>query len=145
MSAKTYFHQLDAKNRMRIPAKLREELGDGYTVTRGTGGCLNVFTAEQMSELKALFKTINPFKMDEMNLSRFFLANSWDAEEDKQGRILIPENLRKYANLTRNVVIFSGPICIEIWDEDTFNRTFDSGEMDFEALAAVYDKLKGNA
>ena len=130
---------------MRIPAKLREELGEGYTITRGPGGCLNVFTAAQMDGLKKLFATINPFNVNEMNTARFFLANSWDAEEDKQGRILIPENLRKYANLTRNVIVFSGPTCIEIWDEDTFNRTFGPAEMDFEALAKVYDNLKNNA
>lgn len=145
MSSKSYLHQLDAKNRMRIPAKLREELGDNYTITVGTGGCLNVYTEEQMKELKTLFKNINPFRVDELNLARYFLYNSWDAEEDNQGRILIPENLRKQAKIQKNVIVYQGPNCVEIWAEEVWNENFSPKEINFDALAGAYDKLKGNA
>lgn len=139
MSAKNYSHQLDAKNRMRIPAKLREELGDGYTVTVGTGGCLYVYTAEQMKAVKAALKKINPFKEKQLQAARFVLFNSWEAEEDKQGRILLPENLRKYAKIDKNVIVFKGPNCVEIWSEEVWNNYFN--DVSFGDLADAFGSL----
>lgn len=140
MSSKNYTHQLDAKNRMRIPAKLREELGDGYTVTVGTGGCLYVYTAEQMKSVKAALKKINPFKEKQLQVARYILYNSWEAEEDKQGRILLPENLRKYAKIEKNVVVFKGPNCVEIWSEEVWNDYFNN--VDFGELADAFGSLQ---
>ena len=121
MSGKNYAHQLDAKNRMRIPAKLREELGSNYSITVGTGGCLYVYTAEQMKEVKATLTNINAFRDKQLKAARFILYYTWEAEEDKQGRILLPENLRKYAKIEKNVIVFKGPNCIEIWSEEVWN------------------------
>ena len=90
MSGKNYMHQLDAKNRMRIPAKLREKLGEGYAITVGTGSCLYVYTAEQLSEVKAKLKNVNPYREKQLKAARFILYNTWEAEEDKQGIILLP-------------------------------------------------------
>lgn len=139
VSGKNYSHQLDAKNRMRIPAKLREELGDGYTITVGTGGCLYVYTAEQMKSVKETLKKINPFKEKQLQVARYILYNSWEAEEDKQGRILLPENLRKYAKIDKNVIVFKGPNCVEIWSEEVWNNYFN--DVNFEALADAFDSL----
>lgn len=139
VSAKNYSHQLDAKNRMRIPAKLREELGDGYTVTVGTGGCLYVYTAEQMKAVKAALKKINPFKEKQLQAARFVLFNSWEAEEDKQGRILLPENLRKYAKIDKNIIVFKGPNCVEIWSEEVWNNYFN--DVSFGDLADAFGSL----
>ena len=124
MSGKNYSHQLDAKNRMRIPAKLREELGEGYAITVGSGGCLYVYTKEQMQEVKATLKNINSFREKQLKAARFVLYNTWEAEEDKQGRILLPENLRKYAKIEKNVIVFKGPNCVEIWSEEVWNAYF---------------------
>lgn len=139
MSGKNYSHQLDAKNRMRIPAKLREELGDGYTVTVGTGGCLYVYTAEQMKNVKSALQKINPFKEKQLKAARYVLYNSWEAEEDKQGRILLPENLRKYAKIDKNVIVFKGPNCVEIWSEEVWNNYFN--DVNFEDLSDAFDGL----
>lgn len=142
MSGKTYLHQLDAKNRMRIPAKLREELGDNYTITVGAGGCLNVYTEEQIKDLKNSFKNINPFRDSQLQVARYFLYYSWEAEEDKQGRILIPENLREYAKIDKNVLVYKGPNCIEIWSEEVWNEYFK--KLNFNDLADAFDSLKNN-
>ena len=99
VAGKNYAHQLDAKNRMRIPAKLRDELGPNYSVTVGSGGCLYVYTKEQMKEVKDSLKNINAFREKQLKAARFVLYNTWEAEEDKQGRILLPENLKRL-NLT---------------------------------------------
>ncbi len=140
MFDRVYNHQLDAKNRMRIPAKLRDELGEKYTITCGVGGCLSVFSEAQMTELKEKLSKISMFDAQAQKPLRLLLAYSWDAEEDKQGRILIPENLRKYAKLEKDVVIIKNLNCIEIWSSDVWND-YISG-VDFSDLAGALDSLK---
>ena len=142
MAGKNYTHQLDAKNRMRIPAKLREELGDGYSITVGSGNCLYVYTKEQTQEVKKSLSRINRYKENELKAARFILYNTWEAEEDKQGRILLPENLRKYAKIEKNVIVFQGPNCIEIWSEEVWNDYFN--DVNFECLADALDVLNDN-
>lgn len=127
---------------MRIPAKFREELGGEYTITVGVGGCLNVYTKEQMSEMRTLLNEVNGFRDNQVKAARFILYNSWDAEEDNQGRILLPENLRKYAKIEKNVVVFKGPKCIEIWSEEVWNDYFK--DVNFNDLADAIDSLKNN-
>jgi MraZ protein len=142
MSSKSYNHQLDAKNRMRIPAKLREELGSNYTITIGTGGCLYVYKEEQMQQVKKTLSKINPYKVKELTTARFILYNSWEAEEDKQGRILIPENLRKWAKIEKNVMVFKGPNCVEIWAEEVWNEQFK--DISFDLLAEAFENITNN-
>ena len=142
MSNKNYVHQLDAKNRMRIPAKLREELGNNYSITVGTGKCLYVYTEEQMQKVKATLTNINPYREKQLKAARYILYNTWEAEEDKQGRILLPENLRKYANIEKNVIVFKGPNCVEIWSEEVWNDYFN--DVNFEDLADALDELNAN-
>ena len=142
MSGKNYTHQLDAKNRMRIPAKLREELGEDYSITVGSGGCLYVYTKAQMQEVKATLNNINSFREKQLKAARFILYNTWQAEEDKQGRILLPENLRKYAKIEKNVIVFQGPNCVEIWAEEVWNEYFN--DVNFEDLADALDAMKEN-
>ena len=142
MAGKNYAHQLDAKNRMRIPAKLREELGEGYSITVGAGGCLYVYSAKEMEEVKNSLKNVNAYRENELKAARFILYNTWDAEEDKQGRILLPENLRKYAKIQKNVIVFKGPTCVEIWSEEVWNEYFN--DVNFNILADAVDLLKKN-
>lgn len=142
MSGKNYSHQLDAKNRMRIPAKLREELGENYSITVGTGGCLYVYTEAQMKEVRATLTNVSAYRDKQLKAARFVLYNTWDAEEDKQGRILLPENLRKWAKIQKNVIVFKGPNCIEIWSEEVWNDYFN--DVNFDELADALEQLNGN-
>ncbi len=139
MAGKNYLHQLDAKNRMRIPAKLREMLGEGYAITVGVDNCLYVYTKEQAEKVKNSLRNINPYRAARLKAARYILYNFWDAEEDKQGRILLPENLRKHAKIQKNVLVFEGPNCIEIWSEEVWNSTFN--DIDFEDLADALDEI----
>ncbi len=142
MAGKNYSHQLDAKNRMRIPAKLREELGANYSITVGSGGCLYVYTAHQMQEVKNTLNKVNSFREKQLKAARFILYNTWQAEEDNQGRILLPENLRKYAKIEKNIIVFKGPSCVEIWSEEVWNKYFS--DVNFEDLADAIDALNQN-
>lgn len=140
MAGKNYAHQLDAKNRMRIPAKLREELGGKYWITVGSGGCLYVYSDEQMEEVKKTLSNVNKYREKQLKAARFILYNTWEAEEDKQGRILLPDNLRKYAKIDKNVIVFKGPAAIEIWSEEVWNEYFN--DVNFDDLADAVDALK---
>ena len=139
MTGKNYSHQLDAKNRMRIPAKLREELGANYSVTVGSGGCLYVYSKEQTIALKSKLNKINSYKEEHLKAARFVLYNIWEAVEDKQGRILLPENLRSYAKLDKNIVVVKGPNCVEIWSEEVWNAYFNN--VDISVLAEAMSDL----
>ncbi len=141
MTGKKYLHQLDAKNRMRIPAKIREELGDTYYITVGTDGCLFVCTEEQMAKKKAFLKSVNEYNKEQVKVARYILSNIWQAEEDNQGRILIPEDLRAYAKLNKNVKVYKGPNYVEIWAEEVWDSYFN--DVDFSVLASAFDSFEG--
>ncbi len=143
MSDKTYAHQLDAKNRMRIPAKLRDELGDNYYVTVGTGGCLCVYTEAQMQKVNAFLSDINPFDNAKLQVARYIIHSTWHAEEDAQGRILLPQNLRQAAKIDKNILVFKGPNCIEIWGKEVWESYVSN--VDFGSLADLYTSSKENA
>ena len=142
MAGKNYLHQLDAKNRMRIPSKLREELGSNYYVTVGSGGCLYVYSEAEMQEVKATLNNINKYRENQLKAARYILYNTWQAEEDKQGRILLPETLRKIAKIEKNIIVFKGPNCVEIWAEEVWNNYFN--DVNFNDLADALDELKKN-
>ena len=142
MAGKNYLHQLDAKNRMRIPSKLREELGSNYYITVGSGGCLNVYSEEEFQEIKSTLNNINRYRETQLKAARYILYNTWQAEEDNQGRILLPETLRKFAKIEKNIVVFKGPNCVEIWAEEVWNDYFN--DVNFNDLADALDELKKN-
>ena len=130
MFGKIYRHQLDAKNRMRIPAKLREELGENYTITKGTSGCLFVFSEPELDGIREKLKSVSLFDAKAMKPLRIFTASAWDAEEDKQGRILIPENLREFAKIKKDVVVMKNGKCIEIWSAEVWDEYNSDDDFD---------------
>ena len=133
MFERVYRHQLDAKNRMRIPAKFRDELGDNYTITCGASGCLYVFSEEEMSKVKAELSKVSLFDEEAQKPLRLFVAMSWDAEEDKQGRILLPEDLRLYAGLEKDVVTIKNLNHLEIWSSSKWAEYIS--QVNFSDLA----------
>ena len=140
MNERLFKHQLDAKNRMRIPAKLKEGLGDGYTIMLGAGECLSVIPKSESLEIQAKLAKVSRFNPEAQKSIRRFISNLWDAEEDNQGRILIPEHIRKAAHIEKNLVILNNLSGIEIWAEDEWNK-FMSEEEDYDAMLANIDKL----
>ncbi len=126
-----YNHTIDAKGRIIIPAKFREQLGDEFVITKGMDGCLFVYPNEAWAEfeekLKALPLTVNK---EARKFSRFFLAGATAVEIDKQGRVLIPATLREFAGLSKDVV-FAGVLeRIEVWDKDKWHEASVYEDMD---------------
>ena len=127
-----YSHSIDAKGRLIMPAKLREQLGNTFVITRGLDGCLFVYTDEEWKIKEEKFREIPLTKKEARTFARFFFAGAAQLEIDKQGRVLIPSTLREHASLDKEVVLVGVLDRVEIWDkkrwEDT--NTYSEDEMD---------------
>jgi MraZ protein len=112
-----YHFTIDSKGRMAIPAKLRKELIDGGVLTRGLDNCLFLFTSRDWEQMAEKIKSLPLSQANSRAFSRLMLAGAMDVQLDSQGRILIPEYLRKYADLTRKIVLAGVYNRLEIWEE----------------------------
>ncbi len=110
-----YSHSVDSKGRLFIPAKFREKLGFSFVLTKGLENTLTIYTNEEWDKFAAKISNL-PSKQARM-LQRFFVASAQDCSPDSQGRILVPQVLRDYAGITKNVKILGMSDHIEIWDE----------------------------
>lgn len=118
-------HSLDAKGRLIMPAKLREAIGDKFVVTKGLDGCLFAFSLTEWANFEEKLKSLPLSNRNSREFTRFFLSGATECEIDKQGRFLIPTNLRESANLQKEVVIIGVGTRIEIWDKEKWNSYND--------------------
>lgn len=109
-------HNIDVKGRVFIPARFRDDLSSRFIVTKGLDGCLFAYSMEEWQVLEAKIRELPMSKA--RNLQHFFFAGAADVEADKQGRILLPANLREYADLKKDVTIVGASNHIEIWDKE---------------------------
>jgi MraZ protein len=135
----TYEHTLDNKDRIIIPAKFREIFKEHYVerfyVTRGLEQCLFVFTEESWRSYEKKFRENLFVKKDDRFFNRLFFSGACDAICDKQGRILIPEYLKSYAEIVQDVVIIGVSDRIEIWAREKWQSFYNDNKTNFENLA----------
>lgn len=117
-----YTHNLDAKGRVAVPVKFREALAAGAIITRGLDSCLFVFPGKEWEALAQKLIALPLASTNSRAFVRLMLAGAMDVEFDTQGRILIPDYLRKYADLKKETVITGLYNRIEIWDRDQWAR-----------------------
>ena len=103
-----------------MPAKLRRDMGDSFIVTKGLDGCLFAFSNEEWMNFEAKLKALPLSDKNSRNFVRFFLAGATECEIDKQGRFLIPNNLREAINLKKDAVIIGVGTRLEIWDKEVW-------------------------
>lgn len=113
-----YEHTLDAKGRISMPAKLRRDMGESFVVTKGLDGCLFAFSREEWMNFETKLKSLPLSDKNARNFVRFFLAGATECELDKQGRFLIPANLRTSAKLEKDAVIIGVGTRLEIWNKE---------------------------
>lgn len=133
-----YSHTIDAKGRMILPARFREELGEKFVLSRGIDKCLTIYPMANWEKMTASLQKLSFTKSNVRTLRRFLIGSSTEMECDRQGRILIPAHLRKYANLSREAVIIGTGSTIEIWDPATLDET-NSQEDSIAELAENLD------
>lgn len=129
-----YSHVIDAKGRLFIPAKFREELGFSFVLTKGLENTLTIYPNNEWDKFAEKISSL-PTKQAR-TLQRFFVASAQDSSPDAQGRILIPQVLRDYAGLTKNVVIIGMTDHIEIWDEASWNAL----DLTSESIENIMDE-----
>jgi MraZ protein len=132
-----YEHSLDAKGRLFIPAKLREELGDVFYVTLSSEPCLSAYSSETWERMKEKVSAMN--RIDQKKARPIF-AHAAKCELDAQGRILLPQRLRDFANLVKDVTIIGIGNSVEIWDRDTW-AAVDAAETTPENIEEVFAEL----
>lgn len=134
-----YNHTIDAKGRLIIPSKFRDQLGDEFVVTKGMDGCLFVYANEDWSAFEQKLTSLPLINKEARKFARFFLAGAAQVEVDKQGRILLPANLREFAGLEKDVVLVGVGSRIEIWSRENWENMDADSNMD--DIAATMESL----
>ena len=125
-----YNHTVDAKGRLIIPSKFRESLGETFVVTKGLDGCLFVYANEDWEAFEQKLTSLPLINKEARQFARFFLAGAAQVEVDKQGRILLPANLREFAELEKDVVLVGVGSRIEIWSKGKWESLSADDNMD---------------
>lgn len=126
-----YQHSMDSKGRVTVPSRFREELGERFYVMMGTDGCLNLLSEERVKAFTEKIMAMPP--KEATKLFRNAFAQGAEVEPDKQGRILIPEKLRTYAGLSKDVTLIGASTKAELWDTQrwkAYNEAQDPEELE---------------
>jgi MraZ protein len=132
-----YEHSLDAKGRLAIPARLRDELGSTFYVTLSMEKCLTAYSSESWDALMDKIRAMPKVKQNKM---RPLFSHAAKCDVDGQGRILLPQNLRDFAGLTRDVTVVGTGETAEFWDSEAWAGV-DAVETTPENIADVFTEL----
>ncbi len=134
-----YNHTVDEKGRLIIPAKYREELGNEFVVTKGLDGCLFAYGLSEWQVLEEKLRALPLTNKDARAFARFMLAGAASVEIDKQGRILLPQVLRNFAEIEKEVVLIGVASRFEIWNRTKWEE--NSIDDNVEELAEKMENL----
>ncbi len=128
-------HSIDDKGRVIIPARFRDELGEKFIVTRGLDNCLFVYPQEEWEKLEKKLKALPFTKADARAFTRLFFSGAVECEVDKQGRVLVPQNLREYAKMNKDAVVIGVSNRVEIWSREVWKQYSEEADLSFEEIA----------
>ena len=134
-----YEHSIDTKGRLIIPSKFREAFKENYVdrffVTRGLDQCLFVFTEDEWKKQEFRFKSLPFTNAEARHFNRIYFSGACEVLCDKQGRILLPQYLKDYANIRRDCVIVGVSNRMEIWAKESWKEFYDGVKGNFEKVA----------
>ncbi len=136
-----YQHTLDNKGRVIMPSKFREGLGSDFIMTKGLDNCLFVYSREEWSVLEQKLRALPLTNRDARAFVRFFFAGATECVLDKQGRVLIPSNLREHARLKKDVVIIGVATRIEIWSKEEWDSYNEDESLSYDSIAEKMAEL----
>ena len=125
-----YSHSLDAKGRLIVPAKFREGLGEHFIVTKGIDRCLYIYPRSEWEVFEEKLRQLPLANADARRFTGFFLSGAVECDVDNQGRIIIPQSLRNYAGLIKEVVSAGVGSRIEVWSKDKWDTECDPDKLD---------------
>ena len=130
-----YSHTIDAKGRMIIPSKFRERLGERFIVTKGLDNCLFVYPKIEWKRFEEKLKQLPLTSRNARAFVRLFFSGATECELDKQGRITIAPNLRKHANVDKEVVTIGVSTRVEIWSKEEWNDYNETADLSYDDIA----------
>lgn len=130
-----YLHTIDGKGRLIVPVKFREALGEKFIATKGLDHCLFIYPEEEWQTIEQKLRALPFTQPDVRAFVRFFFSGATECELDKQGRILLPANLREYAQLVKDVVLVGVSSRVEIWSQELWADYSEQAEKDYIAAA----------
>ncbi len=132
-------HSIDPKGRLIIPSKFREVFKENYVerffVTRGLDTCLFVFTEDEWRKQEARFKSLSFTNTEARHFNRIYFSGACEVTCDKQGRILIPDYLKEFAKIKRDVIIVGVSNRMEIWSKESWKEFYNNTKDSFEKIA----------
>ena len=136
-----YQHSLDTKGRLFIPAKFRDDLGDQFVIARGVGNCLFGMSLEEWNSFSQKLRSQPVTDVQVQKFVRVVFAGATDCEPDKQGRVVIPANLREIAGLGKDVVVIGVMSRIEIWSKEAWEAYNASANEDYDEMISKMAEL----
>jgi MraZ protein len=128
-------HSIDTKGRLVLPAKIKDDLGKEFIVTKGLDGCLFGYSLAEWNKFEEKLKALPLTNKITRDFVRFFLSGAVEEETEKQGRFLLPANLREYASLTKDAVIIGVGTRIEIWDKKKWIEYNSEENLSVDSIA----------
>ena len=125
-----YNHIIDAKGRLIIPARFRELLGEEFILTKGLDGCLSIYPMDAWEAFETKLRALPLTNKNARTFTRFFVAGATNCELDRQGRILVPQTLREFAGLEKEVVLTGNLDRIVIWSKEKWSENCNYDDMD---------------
>lgn len=134
-----YLHSIDRKGRLILPAKFREAAKahfiEKFFVTRGLDNCLFMLAEEEWKTQESKFKAISFTKAESRKFNRLYFSGAVEVNFDTQGRILLPQYLKDFAQIKKDVVVVGVSNRIEIWAKDKWNEFYGNSKQSFEEIA----------
>ena len=136
-----YSHNLDDKGRLAIPKKFRDDLAKGAVVTRGLDSCLFLYTKKEWEKLAEKLAALPFAQANTRAFARLMLAGAMDVDIDKQGRVILPEYLRQYAGIEKNIIVAGLYNRLELWDETKWAEYKKKTESESNQIAEQMGNL----
>ncbi|WP_066502039.1 division/cell wall cluster transcriptional repressor MraZ [Abyssisolibacter fermentans] len=136
-----YLHTIDKKGRLIIPSKFRDDLGESFIITKGLDNCLFIYPQCEWDILVQKLKTLPLTRKDARAFVRFFFSGACECELDKQGRILVPSNLRQHAKLEKESVVIGVSNRVEVWDKQLWYAYNNDDDLSYESIAEKMAEL----
>jgi len=134
-----YLHSIDRKGRLILPSKFREVIKanfiEKFFVTRGLDKCLFMFSEEEWKAQESKFKAISFTKQEARTFNRLYFSGAVEVSHDRQGRILVPQYLKDFAEIKKEVIIVGVSNRIEIWAKEKWQQFYGSSRQSFEEIA----------
>ena len=136
-----YNHTIDSKGRVIIPLRYRADLGDKFILSKGLDGCLWIHPLSEWQKFTSRLRELSNIDRESRQFKRFFVSGAVECELDKQGRILVPAPLRKYAGLEKDIVLAGMDTRVEVWSESKWDDENSFTDTNMDQVAAHLSEL----